>query len=210
MCYDTMMRSLLEEHASLQRKTNKNSFTSCDVSRSTIHSNFSFNQKTSLKPEMNEKWTVKRVLACRWFNAYWWKNRLFNVLLRWKWWKGVYDRRCVLEQGHGFRTLKLSFLWNMDIKKSTGIIEQLLPKKYQNSNILGKPRKSEEFWSSWMNGLHEMPKNHCIMWTNLLTEKKIMLLYGGDYPERKGIEVREKYEFDICLRIEGLSEDESL
>jgi len=40
--------------------------------------------------------------------------------------------------------------------------------------------------------------------------KKIMLLYGGDYPERKGIEVREEYEFDICLRIEGFSEDESL
>lgn len=32
MCYDTMMRSLLEEHASLQRKTNEISFTFCDAS----------------------------------------------------------------------------------------------------------------------------------------------------------------------------------
>lgn len=30
----------------------------------------------------------------------------------------------------------------------------------------------------------------------------------GDNPESKGIEVREEYKFDICLRIEGFSEDE--
>ena len=56
-----------------------------------------------------------------------------------------------------------------------------------------------------MNELDEMPKNQCIMWTNLVREKKIILLYGGDNPNRKGI--REEYEFDICLMIKGFSED---
>ena len=40
-------------------------------------------------------------------------------------------------------------------------------------------------------------------------KKKSILLYGGHNPEREGIEVREGYEFDICLRIKGFSEDES-